>query len=213
MATTLYVDKSFTAENCGADFGVTKFATINDAIGAASTSEENTIILSEGTYDDVVYLRTQNFSGVSKAIYAENIIEQKGNIVIKAADGAEVVLTGQWFCGERVSGTVAVDQWKAELTFDRIVFDSTALDGAGNTNGNLFIPNIQKLNLNNCTFTGVGYGVNSRGSSPTDVCFTGCTIENSIGVNGDVAFEGCTFQDCVDAEGNILNTASVNIQT
>ncbi len=190
------------------------FSSLAEAVANASASEATTIELAAGTYADNLYFRTKTLDyDTTKGVGSVTPIEQKADITIKAAVGAAVKITGQWVLGERVQNTTYVDAWNATLTVEGVTFDSTELDKAGNESGNLFTPNIKQLNVNNCIFTGPGWGLNSRGSSPSVLNFTGCTIENSFGPNNIISFSGCHFFDCKDSNGNIIGSASVNIQT
>ena len=85
------------------------YATIQEAVNAASTTEATTIVLAAGTYADDVN------------ITLAAVGEQKAAISIIAADGADVTISGKVTVGyyeKRVGAAL----WDAEVSFENITF-------------------------------------------------------------------------------------------
>ena len=172
----IYVDANWNATDAAPEGYDAIYKTIAEAVTAVSEANKvaektdigATITVASGTYSDNIYFRTTDYKE-SDDYGAFTPINQTGDIVIQAVDGADVIVSGTWFLGERINrNDASVDEWNAELTINGITFDSTSVsDGYGNVH----TPNIKKVSFEDCTFTGVGYGVNSRGSSPSTVSF------------------------------------------
>ena len=166
------------------EVGVGKtYETINAAVNAASTTEETTIVISAGTYNEDITLDARS-------------MEQKGNIKFVAAEDAEVTITGTVTIGY-LEKRVGSKQWTANVEFEGIIFDQAKAE----TNS-IDIQDVVDFALTNCTIVGDGeYGITGT-NVENDATITGCTFENaavqSYGNFGtNLLIDGCTFDESV----------------
>ena len=173
MATNLYVNIDWAGSEIGdlirdgsemRVFGTDAFADIQSAVNAADTND-SVIEVRTGVYEDNVKL--------TKAVVGE----VKNNLTIKAAEGADVDITGVFQIGQykKVGETVVEPQvdWAGGLTIEGIDFisdDSTSLE----------IPIAHNVTVRDCSFGG------DSGNYMVD-------IQSSPGGSGNILFEDCEF--------------------
>lgn len=172
--------------------GDTSYASLQEAINAASVTGETTIALVDGNID----------GDVNITIAA--VGEQKGNIKIVAKDGATPVITGTVTLGLYQKGTTNVAKWNSAVTFDGITFDH-----AESEKHSIDVQSVGGLTLNKCTIVGDGeYGIGSASGGNSDPStISNCTFTNAgMQVTGNfgtgLVIDNCTFNDsCINVQG------------
>ena len=136
------------------------YKTLQEAVNAASTTEETTIIVSGGTYNEDITLDART-------------MEQKGNIKFIAAEGEDVTFTGLFTIGY-YEKNVSSCKWNADVTFENITFDqATAATHSIN------IQQVNDFTMTNCTVIGDGeYGILGT-NVDNGATLTGCTFTNA----------------------------------
>jgi len=165
------------------------YKTIQEAINAASTTEETTIILSAGTYADDVN------------ITVAAVGEQKGNIKIAAAEGADVTVSGLVTIGY-YEKRVGSQKWDAEIAFEGITFDQ-----ATDEKHSIDIQQVKDFSMTNCKVIGGG----EYGMLGTNVD-NGATISQCIFENAGIQSAGNFGTNMLIADC-IFNESKVNIQS
>lgn len=175
----------------------TTFTSIAAATKAAAVTGTTEIIVHAGTYSEDVALTVKE-------------IGQKGDIVIKAATGETVNMTGTVTVGYYEKG-VAAQGWKAAVALEGLNFKPAEGDTS------LDIQSVSGLTVKNCNFAtnddGETFVVVATGSDCSGMVFENCTFENGRvkprgikdenGVN--MQFKGCTFKDTkTNIEGGTL---------
>ena len=161
------------------------YKTINDAINAASTTEDTTIVISAGTYDEDIDLDV-------------NKIEQKGNLTFAAAEGDEgkVVLTGTCTLGYRKSGEGNAKKWNAAVNFEGITFKCDTTDDLS-----VKCYYIKQFSFDSCTFIGAGYyvfdcetgGITDGPNKITNCVFEDARIQTKSLFSNGLEIVGCKF--------------------
>ena len=165
------------------------YKTIQEAINAASTTEETTIILSAGTYAEDVN------------ITVAAVGEQKGNIKIAAAEGADVTVSGLVTIGY-YEKRVGSQSWNAEIAFEGITFDQATA-----ATHSIDIQQVKDFNMTNCKVIGDGeYGM--LGTTVDN----GATISQCIFENAGIQSAGSFGSNMLIADC-IFNESKVNIQS
>ena len=171
------------------------YKTLQEAVNAASVTEENIIIVSEGTYDEDITLDSR-------------YMEQKANITFAAAEGETVKFAGLFTIGY-YEKRVGAKKWEADVAFKNIIFDQTSAQ-----KHSIDIQQCNDFALTDCTIIGdVEYGI--LGTNVDEgATITGCTFENagiqSAGSFGtDLLIDDCTFNE---SRVNIQSGNSVTIQ-
>lgn len=160
------------------------------AIKDAPVDETTYIALADGTYSE------------DMEITVAALGQSGGDVVIKAAKGANPVISGTVTLGYRNQG-VGATMYNANVTFEGITFDH-----ASAANHSLDIQDVKSLTLKNCTIIGDGeYGISSaRGNGTGASKIVGCTFENAgMQLLGNFA-TGLVIDDCV------FNESCINIQ-
>ena len=172
--------------------------TIQEAIQAASTTEDTTIILSAGTY-------------AGADITLSEVGSQKGNIIIQAADDAEVIVNGTIQIGYYERG-VGNEDWNGKVTFSGITFDHAENEkhsiNVGAACGGVVIEN--------CKIIGDGeYGIGSAASNNAgqstivNTFFTNAAMQVSGNFGTGLVIDGCTFDE---SRVNVQGGNSVTIK-
>ncbi|MBR3847819.1 MAG: right-handed parallel beta-helix repeat-containing protein [Oscillospiraceae bacterium] len=164
--------------------------TLNAAIQAAE-GPNNVFVLSEGRYNN----------NIEFTVDAQG--EAKGDIVFKAADGADVVFAGTTTLGLYERGTFNVAAWDGKVTFEGVTFDH-----AQPANHSIIVENVKGLTLKDCTIIGDGeYGIGSVSGVPNgEFSIDSCTFENAgIQVVGNFG-TGLVIDDCD------FNNSRINVQ-
>ena len=171
----------------------------NDAQVLADIANEGgkttpaTIVLAAGTYNANLNLTTDARSGAPARA-------QTGDLTFKAAENAEVILTGKTTLGYRNQG-VGAAMWNATVTFEGLTF-------VANGDYCINIHDVKSLTMNNCTVIGDGEnGIYSpRGNNTGASTITGCTfVDTSIQVYGHfgtgLVIDRCTFNNsCINVQ-------------
>ena len=158
-----------------------------NAIKTAPTGEETMVLLADGTY-----------AGDLKITVAE-LGASGGDVVIKAAEGANPVITGLVTLGYRNQG-VGAEMYNANVTFEGITFDQ-----AENGQHSISVGDVKSLTLKDCTIIGDGdYGISSDRGNATGVSkIVGCTFKNAgMQLLGNFA-TGLVIDDCTFVESHI----------
>ena len=164
----------------------------------ATAQTDKVILLAEGTYNQNIDLTVAALG------------EAKGNLVFKAAEGANPVITGTVTLGYRNQG-VGAEMYNADVTFDGITFDHAVA-----ATHSFDVQDVKSLTLKNCTIVGDGeYGLTSaRGNATGLSTIEGCTFVNAaMQLLGNFAtglvIDGCTFNE---SRVNVQAGNSVTIQ-
>ena len=165
------------------------YKTIQEAINSASTTEETTIILSAGTYAEDVN------------ITVAAVGEQKGNIKIAAAEGADVTVSGLVTIGY-YEKRVGSQSWNAEIAFEGITFDQATA-----ATHSIDIQQVKDFSMTNCKVIGDG----EYGMLGTNVD-NGATISQCIFENAGIQSAGNFGTNMLIADC-IFNESKVNIQS
>ena len=192
------------ADNGDGTYTVVEGVAVKDAAGlqaaidAASTTEETIINLVGGTYSENLDL-TAAALGTSK-----------GDLVFKAVNGADVVLSGTVTLGYRKQGTGAA-MMHADVTFDGITFDHANVAAHS-----LDVQDVNSLTLKNCTIIGDGeYGITSaNGNATGKSTIVDCTFINAgIQIKGNfgtgLLIDNCTF---TNSRVNVQGGNGVTVQ-
>lgn len=164
----------------------------------ASADGDRSIILAAGTYSKDINLTVAQYGSA------------KGDLVFKAAEGAEPVIAGTVTLGFRDQGSGAT-MWDGNVTFEGITFDH-----ASTKSHSFDVQDVKSLTLRNCKIIGDGeYGLNSaRGNGTGASSIVGCTFENAaMQLLGNFAtglvIDGCTF---TESRINVQAGNSVTVQ-
>ena len=218
----IYVDANWDGASA-APAGYDKIcANLTDAVKAASTTEATTITVAAGTYGDSIGFYKNNIPAdtpkLSSAVkdiceLCEAVGEQKGDIVIKAADGADVIFTGHFLIGSNSRGTsgVGAQHWDADVKFEGITFDA-----AETQKHSVVIADVNGFSMEKCTIIGDGdgYGVGSPTNSSyetapvfKDCNFQKATIQGEAQLGAKLVVDGGTFVDSqINAPGGLNDT-------
>ena len=158
----------------------------------ATAQTDKVILLAEGTYSQNIDLTVAAFEGGAK-----------GDLVFKAAEDAEAILTGTVTLGYRDQGTGAA-MWNGNVTFEGVTFDH-----AEAAKHSIDVQDVKSLTLKGCKIIGDGeYGIESaRGNATGPSTIQGCTFENAgMQLLGNFAtglvIDDCTFNgSCVNVQG------------
>ncbi|MBE6541315.1 MAG: hypothetical protein E7672_02585 [Ruminococcaceae bacterium] len=196
---TTYATNSGTIVNNGTlKIMVSTTAGLINEIKNAPTGSVTEIILADGTYEGNIDI---TLAAMGK---------QAGDVVIKAAEGAEPVIAGTVTLGYREQ-TVGATMYKANVTFDGITFDH-----ANAATHSLDVQDVKSLTLKNCTIIGDGeYGITSaRGNATGASKIVDCTFINAgAQLLGNFA-TGLVIDDCTfnNSRVNVPAGTSVTIQ-
>ena len=157
----------------------------------ATAKTDKVILLAEGTY-------SQNIDLTVAALGEAN-----GDLVFKAAEGAEAVISGTVTLGYRKQGTGAT-MWNGNVTFEGVTFDH-----AEAAKHSIDVQDVKSLTLKNCKIIGDGeYGIGSASGNATGAStIQACTFENAgMQLLGNFAtglvIDDCTFNgSCVNVQG------------
>ena len=191
-------------ESAVAFIGDNGYPTLQDAVNAASDTDETVITLVDGNID----------GDVNITIAA--VGNQKGDIKIVAQEGATPVITGTVTLGLYEKGTFNVAKWDAAVTFEGITFDHTE-SGKHSIN----VQSVGGLTLTNCTIVGDGeYGIgsaaggNSDPATITDCTFTDAGMQVTGNFGTGLVIDNCTFNDsCINVQGGGGNGVTVKNST
>ena len=173
--------------------GATYVATTAELIAAiknAPVGEVTEILMADGTY-----------AGDIKITLAA-MGKQGGDVVIKAAKGANPVITGMVTLGYRAQGVDAA-MYNANVTFVGVTFKQAAAD-----THSIDVQDVKSLTLINCTIINNGeYGITSaRGNATGTSKIEDCTFENAgMQLLGNFA-TGLVIDDCT------FNESRINVQ-
>ena len=149
----------------------------------------------------------------------------KGNLVFKAAEGAEPVIAGIVTLGLYQNQTFNTGKWEGDVTFDGIKFDQ-----AKSQAHSIDVQSVKSLTLRNCNIIGDGeYGINSAngnntGTSKIEYCtFVNAGIQGKGNFCKGLVIDKCDFiESCINIQGgysvtvqncnftNTLTSANVN---
>jgi len=169
----------------GIIFGVNAFATIQDAVKAATDGA--TIVIKGGTYDENIILTPEAVGTAAK------------DLTFKAATGEQVDFKGLFQCGLYVNQTSNVSSWNGEIVLEGINFIN---DGV---NTNLDFQSSGNVTVKDCTFSaGANYSDDDSlinfvsGCNTMLVTFDGCDFTGGRVNSGgqSVVYNSCTFTDC-----------------
>ena len=157
------------------------YATLQDAINAASATEETTIVVAAGTYAEDITLDART-------------MEQKGDLKFVAAEGADVTFTGLFTIGY-YEKRVGAKKWNADVTFENITFDQATA-----ATHSIDIQQVNDFTMINCTVIGDGeYGILGtnvdNGATITNCDFTNAGIQSAGNFGTNLLIEGGTFTD------------------
>ncbi len=150
-----------------------------------------TITLADGTYSQDIKLTVDNFG-----------TGDKGDLIFKAAEGAEPIIAGTVTLGYREQN-VGAAMWNGNVTFEGITFDHANVE-----NHSIDVGDVTSLTLKNCKIIGDGeYGISSaRGNSTGASRIEHCTFENAgMQLLGNFAtnlvINTCTFKEsCINVQ-------------
>ncbi|MBE6287726.1 MAG: hypothetical protein E7099_06020 [Mediterranea massiliensis] len=173
---------------------VTNDAELKDAIENAAGA--TLINLATGTYSNDIKLTVEELGGA------------KGDLIFKAAEGAEPVIAGTVTLGYRNQG-VGAAMWNGNVTFEGITFDH-----ANDATHSIDVHDVKSLTLMKCKIIGDGeYGIGSaRGNATGTSKIEGCTFENAgMQLLGNFA-TGLVIDDC-DFTQSCINVQAGNSVT
>jgi len=181
-ASNMYINGDNTASG-GTIFFASNDAELAAAIASASTTGETMIVLGNGTFTEDITLDAR-------------YMEQKGDIVFKADEGATPVIAGTVTLGY-YENRVGAKEWDAKVTFEGITFDHKEAQ-----KHSLSVQSLNSVTLRNCTIYGDGeYGIgsqsgNNTGASLIEKCTfinAGMQIYGNFGT--DLVIDKCTFEE------------------
>ena len=218
----IYVDANWDGASAAPEGYDAIYANLTDAVKAASTTEATTITVAAGTYSDSIGFYEENVSAATSNLSAavKDIVEdckavgeQKGDIVIKAAEGADVKFTGHFLigCNSRGTGGSGVQHWNSDITFQGITFDAEATE-----KHSIVVANMEGFTLDTCKIVGDGGAYGIGGSTNSNFgekpVFKNCTFENTA-IQGEsqlgakLVIDGGTFiNSSINAPGGMEDT-------
>ncbi len=136
-------------------------------------------------------------------ITVANLGKSGGDVIIKALDGVQPVITGLVTIGyfENRIGAAVYD---AIITFEKVTFNNPEVNA-----DSILVQNVKGLHLIDCTVIAENeYGIRSPGNNPTGAStIIGCTFENAgLQLAGNYAtnlkIDDCTFNaSCINIQG------------
>ena len=152
----IYVDANWNGTDAAPEGYDAICKTLADAVNAASETEATTITVAAGIYDDSIGFyennvpaSTANLGDAVQAIVEDckAVGEQKGDIVIKAAEGADVTFTGHFLigCNSRGTGGAGTQYWNSDIIFQGITFDAEATE-----KHSIVVANMKSFTLDTC---------------------------------------------------------------
>lgn len=199
------VDGSLNAKNVGEVYGrcLGKLV-VNGKLVVFTTSELLNAIKNAPVGETTeIYLAADEYAG-DIAITVANLGKSGGDVVIKAFDGVQPVITGTVTLGYRNQG-VGATMYDANVMFEGIKFDQANLAHS------IDIQDVKSLTLKNCTIVGeADHGiVCARGNATGQSTIVGCTFENAgLQLLGNYA-TGLVIDDC-DFEDSCINVQAGN---